>query len=162
MIPAPDNAHGHPGAARLPFRQVLVGWDGSPDSEAALKMAAAIIGDGPGHVVALAVVPELLHEDARGDQVDVEPAGTQWVVEEFARIRASIAASSRARIDLRTRTADSRRTAQSVCQYATEHGFDLLVLGRHGDGGLLHAKLGHVAKTAATASTVPVLLVSSP
>jgi nucleotide-binding universal stress UspA family protein len=47
-----------------------------------------------------------------------------------------------------------------VCDYATEHGFDLLVLGRHGDGGLLHRRLGHVAEAAARAGKLPVLLLS--
>jgi nucleotide-binding universal stress UspA family protein len=47
---------------------------------------------------------------------------------------------------------------RAVCDYAAEHGFDLLVLGRHGDGGVLHHRLGHVAEAAARAGKLPVLL----
>ena len=46
------------------------------------------------------------------------------------------------------------------CAYATEHAFDLLVLGRHGDGGTLHPRLGRVPEAAARASAVSLLLVS--
>jgi nucleotide-binding universal stress UspA family protein len=58
-------------------------------------------------------------------------------------------------------TARGRHVARSICDYATEHGFDLLVLGRHGDGGLLRPKLGHIAEAAARGSKIPVLLVSA-
>ncbi len=51
--------------------------------------------------------------------------------------------------------------ARSICDYADEHGFDLLVLGRNGDGGLLHHKLGHAAEAAAKSSRIPVLLLSA-
>ena len=47
-----------------------------------------------------------------------------------------------------------------LCAHATEHAFDLLVLGRHGDGGTLHPRLGRVPEAAARASAVSLLLVS--
>ena len=50
---------------------------------------------------------------------------------------------------------------KSICQFASEHAFDLLVLGRHGQGGILHPKLGHIAQETARIATVPVLLVSA-
>jgi nucleotide-binding universal stress UspA family protein len=159
MIPAENGSHDQAGTPSRPFHRVLVGWDCSPDSEAALRVAAAIVGDGPGHVVAFAVVPAPPHVEAWEDQAGEDPAGTRWVKDGFARARASIATTSQARIDLAT--AHGTRAAQSVCAYATENAFDLLVLGRHGDGGLLHPKLGQVAKAAAMTCKVPVLLVSA-
>ncbi|HUY48568.1 MAG TPA: universal stress protein [Streptosporangiaceae bacterium] len=158
MIPAANGSHDLAGAAGGPFRRVLVAWDGSPDSVAALRTAAAMVGDGPGHVVALAVLPEAPHVEAERGQAGEESAGLRWVQDGFERARASITATSRARIDLHT--AEGRQVARSLCAYATEHGFDLLVLGRHGGGGMLHPRLGRVAETAARASAVPVLLVS--
>jgi len=160
MNPAPDGGGPHgPGAAAGPFRRVLVGWDGSPDSEAALRMAAAIIGDGPGHVVAFAVLPSPPHLEAWQEQAGAESAGEHGVKEGFARVKASIEATARTRIDLAT--VQGTKAAQSVCAYAIENAFDLLVLGRHGGGGLLHPKLGQVAKAAAMTSQIPVLLVSA-
>jgi len=153
MIPASYNGQGQAGTPGGPFRRVLVAWDGSPDSVAALTTAAALVSGGAGHVVALTVLPECTHvEGAESD------ADAQRVRQDFARARAALQATSRSRIDLHT--AAGRQVASSLCGYATEHGFDLLVLGRHGDGGVLHPRLGRVAEAAVKASEVPVLLVS--
>ena len=157
MIPSPGGSHGR--VTGGPFRRVLVAWDGSAHSVAALRTAAAIVGDRPGHVVALAIVQASVQSEAWLDHAGEEPEGTRWVREGFARARDSIPASTRARIDLHVE--EGRHAARSLCAYATEHGFDLLVLGRHGDGGVLHPRFGHVAKAAAMASPVPVLLVSA-
>jgi nucleotide-binding universal stress UspA family protein len=158
MIPAADDREGQAGVPGGPFRRVLVAWDGSPDSVAALTAAAALVSSGAGHVVALTVLPEPAHVEG-GSQADAEPGEADRVRQDFARVRAALQATSRARIDLRT--AAGRQVARSLCGYATEHGFDLLVLGRHGDGGLLHPRLGRVAAEAAKASEVPVLLVGA-
>jgi len=154
MNPAVDGRAGPAGVPGGPFRRVLVAWDGSPDSVAALTAAAALVGGGAGHVVALTVLPERAHVE--GSQA---PGEADRLRQNFARARAALQATSRARIDLHTEA--GRQVARSLCGYATEHGFDLLVLGRHGDGGLLHPRLGRVAEEAAKASEVPVLLVGA-
>ncbi len=59
-------------------------------------------------------------------------------------------------------TAESRQASKSICEFAAEHAFDLLVLGRHGQGGILHPKLGRIAQETARIARVPVLLVSAP
>jgi nucleotide-binding universal stress UspA family protein len=158
MIPAADGRESQAGAPGGPFRRVLVAWDGSPDSVAALTAAAALVSGGAGHVVALTVLPERAHVEGGGSEADAEPGAADRVRQDFARARAALQATSRARIDLHTEA--GRRVARSLCGYATEHGFDLLVLGRHGDGGVLHPRLGRVAEEAAKVSEVPVLLVS--
>jgi nucleotide-binding universal stress UspA family protein len=156
MSPVPDSNHQRPGVFANPFRHVLVGWDGSPDSVAALRTAVAIIGSAPGRVTALAVLPAPPRREAR---LDGAPASADHAREAFEFAQAAAAAGSPARISLHT--AEGRHVARSICDYATEHGFDLMVLGRHGDGGVLHPKLGHIAEAAARASKIPVLLVSA-
>jgi nucleotide-binding universal stress UspA family protein len=159
VIPAPESNSDRPKLASNPFRQVLVGWDGSPDSVAALRTAAAIVGDGPGRVIALAVLPSPPHPEAERDRTGTEATGNHHAYQTFEATRSAIAAASRTRISLHTE--EGRHAARSLCDHATEHGFDLLVLGRHGDGGILHPRLGHVAEAAARASRIPVLLVSA-
>ncbi|HTT55118.1 MAG TPA: universal stress protein [Streptosporangiaceae bacterium] len=146
------------GSAAGPFRRVLVAWDGSPDSVAALAAAAALVSGSRGHVVALTVLPERAHVEAGEGLGGAEPGDPDRVRENFARARAALQRTSQARIDLHT--AAGRQVARSLCGYATEHGFDLLVLGRHGDGGVLHPRLGRVAEAAVRDAEVPVLLIS--
>ena len=159
MSSAPDSTSDQPRLAPNPFRQVLVGWDGSPGSAAALRTAAALIGDGPGRVIALAIVPSPPHLEEEPGQAGAEAASGTHMHRAFEATRTAIAAMLPTRISLHTE--EGRHAARSLCDHATEHGFDLLVLGRHGDGGVLHPKLGHVAEAAARASRVPVLLVSA-
>ena len=159
MVPAPESNSDRPTLAANPFRQVLVGWDGSPGSVAALRTAAALVGDRPGRVIALAVLSGSPHQVEEPDPAGADAAGGSPAQRTFEATRAAIAATLPTRISLHTE--ESRNAARALCDHATEHGFDLLVLGRHGDGGVLHPRLGHVAEAAARASRIPVLLVSA-
>jgi nucleotide-binding universal stress UspA family protein len=122
-------------------------------------MAAALIGGGPGRVIALAIVPRLPHLEEEPDQAGAEATGGSHMHRTFEATRAAIATTLPTRISLHTE--EGRHAARSLCDHAMEHGFDLLVVGRHGDGGVLHTKLGHVAEAAARASRVPVLLIGA-
>jgi nucleotide-binding universal stress UspA family protein len=159
MSSAPDSTSDQPKLAPNPFRQVLVGWDGSPGSVAALRTAAALIGDRPGRVIALAVLPRQPHLEGEPDEAGADPTSGSHAHQTFEVARAAIAATLPTRISLHTE--EGRHAARALCEHATEHGFDLLVLGRHGDGGVLHSKLGHVAEAAAREGRIPVLLVSA-
>lgn len=150
--------HDRGSAMSRPFHRVLVAWDGSRDSVAALKMAAAVTGDEHDHVVAYSVLPAPPHVEAWRDDAGDLPAPVRHVFEAFEATRNAINATRPVRVTLHT--CDDRRIAESICGYAQDHEFDLLVIGRHGNGGIAHPKLGHIAKVAARESKVPVLLVS--
>lgn len=103
-------------------------------------------------------MPEAPVTEAAEDH-DSERAGIRRQAEQdFERARQA-AASHGVRMSLQI--VEDRQVSRAVCGYAVEHGFDLLVLGRHGDGGTLHPRLGSVAAAAARGSSVPVLLVSA-
>ncbi len=142
-----------------PFRRVLVAWDGSADSVIALRTATAVVGQSRGHVVALSIHSAASHSEAAEDERAEKSARSRRLEAIFETARESITRNSSVRIDLHT--AEGRHIADSICAYAVEHGFDLLVVGRHGDGGLLHPKLGHIAESAARSCKIPVLLVSA-
>jgi nucleotide-binding universal stress UspA family protein len=141
-----------------PFRRVLVGWDASADAAEALCAAAAIVGGEAGRVVALTVVPAAAEAEAADEQESERAAIRRRVEERFERMRGPQAPGVRISLHI----VEGREVGRTVCAYAAEHGFDLLVLGRHGDGGGLRARLGRVAETAARGSAVPVLLLGAP
>lgn len=157
MAAPTSSNHDRKSAASRPFHRVLVAWDGSPDSVTALRMAAAVTGAEHDQVVAYAVLPAPAHVEAWRDHADDLPGAVRKVLEAFETTRDAIAATRPVQITLHT--CQDRHIAESICGYASEHAFDLLVIGRHGNGGVLHPKLGHIAQVAARESKIPVLLV---
>jgi nucleotide-binding universal stress UspA family protein len=144
-----------------PFRRLLVGWDGSPDSAEALSVAAQIASRDGGHVVALAVLRDGAAAESGDDGGGTHPAIVRLAEAHFEELRRKPSAAS-VRLSAHV-LVDSRSSAgQAICAYAAEHGFDLLILGRHGENGRRGAHLGRVASEAAQRSQVPLLLLSAP
>ncbi len=142
------------------FRRVLVGWDSSPGAAAALAAATAIADDEGGRVVALAVLRPVPRGEGSEEEQAVEIARHRHQAEEaFVKARDTLPGASRTRVTLAF--AEGADAARELCEYADTHVFDLLVLGRHGNGGVLHPRLGHVAETVAKKSGLPLLLLGS-
>jgi nucleotide-binding universal stress UspA family protein len=143
-----------------PFRRVLVGWDGSPDSVEALSVAAEIAGRDGGHVVALAVLRQEPPHETDDDGDGGRHAIARVAEARFEQLRQKPSAGN-VRLSAHV-LVDSRQSAgHAVCEYAAEHGFDLLILGRHGETGGRRSRLGRVADEAAQRSRVPLLLLSA-
>ena len=139
------------------FRRILVGWDSSPGAAAALLAATAIADDEAGRVVALAVLRPVPRGEGGEEERAAEMARHRHQAEEsFGRARDTLPGAARARVTLEF--AESPDAARTLCEYADAHVFELLVLGRHGNGGVLHPRLGHVAETVAKKSGLPLLL----
>jgi nucleotide-binding universal stress UspA family protein len=142
-----------------PFHRVLVGWDASADAAEALSTAVTLVAGEHGHVVALAVVQHAWTAEA-ADNHDRELAAIRQRTEAtFERARAAVAGRG---VRMSLQIVEDRHVARAVCDYAVEHSFDLLVLGRHGDGTVLRHRLGRVAEAAARGSAVPLLLLGAP
>lgn len=141
------------------FDRVLVGFDASPDAAEALRLAAAICGSG--ELVVLCVIARVLHLDSGGDGGNGAAllAAAELILSELDTC-ARPADRVRARVQVVSSAGDS--PGNVVTSYAEQHGFDLLVLGRHGAGGRRRSMLGRVAERAARACPVPVLLTSAP
>jgi len=139
-----------------PLRRILVGWDCSPGAAAGLRAAATLAAGGGAAVVALAVLkPATRTEDTAEGVADFDER-RRFARETFAEARDRLPGAVRGRVSLEF--AESGDPAAAVCDYAHQQGFDVLVLGRHGAGGVFHPRLGHVAATAARKARLPVLL----
>jgi nucleotide-binding universal stress UspA family protein len=143
------------------FRRILVGWDGSADAAEALRAAAAIVGHQGGHVVALAVVRPQVPQESTEDQLNESHAIRRQAEEQFSTLRRQSGPVSGLRLTVHVLTEGNAGPGQAICDYAATHGFDLLVVGRHGGGGARRDRLGRVASAAAQASPVPLLLLSA-
>jgi nucleotide-binding universal stress UspA family protein len=140
------------------FRRVLVGWDSSAGAAAALATAAAIADGEVGRVVALAVLRPVAHGESEEDRAAEMARDRRQAEEPFAKVRDTLPGPSRAKVTLKF--AESSDPARSLCEYADEHEFGLLVLGRHGNGGMLRSRLqlGRVAETVTKKSGISLLL----
>lgn len=141
------------------FCNVLVGFDGSPDSTEALRVAMAIAEH---HVAAVTVLRPPTHFEPVGDDDDEATRLPRLAEARFAELRRSQPSASTLRTSARTVVSDHDAVAKVLSEYALAHGFGLLVLGRHGDRILRRSHLGRVAGTAAESAGVPVLLLSAP
>jgi nucleotide-binding universal stress UspA family protein len=146
-----------------PFRRVLVGFDGSPDAAAAVRAAVNIAARDGGHVVALSVLGRARHADGDGehsrnsDDYDIRKLAETVILQ----LRSDLPAASAVRITVQVVSTERDSPGHVVTEYAREHGFDVLVLGRHGYGRRRKARLGQVADHAVNTCSVPVLLLSA-
>ena len=156
MHPVPDSDRGQQQGNSCPFRRVLVAWDGSPDAVVALRTAVAIVTGTQGHVVAFSVLAPAPPREAGHDGPRAPEAA--HAQDAFELVRNSLGTKP---VPVTLETTEGRHVPKSICEFAAEHAFDLLVVGRHGQGGILHPKLGHIAQETARLARVPVLLVSA-
>ena len=113
-----------------------------PSAENALRTAACLVAGSGGHVVALAILTPARHAET-GEERALESATHRRQAEDrFEEVLRRLAAETDARITLHL--AESRHIATALSNYAAEHGFDLIVVGRHGEGGTLRSGPGKV------------------
>lgn len=140
-----------------PFPNVLVGWDGSPGAAAGLRYALELSACESGRVVALAALGTHAHvEDADERQAAIDEerrplrAAFQAIID-----ASSLAGGQQASLEF----VEAGDVAAAFGAYESSHRIDLVVVGVHGQEGLLHPRMGHVASEVVQLSRCPVLLV---
>lgn len=115
------------------FKNILVAYDGSPDSEHALKQAVALARLTNASLTVLSVVEKLPVYAATLGEVDEAVRAAEA---HFARLHASAAEQARASGVTLNTAVRAGEAAQVIVQFADEGGFDLIVVGASGRRGL--------------------------
>lgn len=144
------------------FRLGEFGGQGDQLSGAGRAFAvAAVRSAGHAHVVALTVIRRGLGADDDHTEGAAGSAARERAETLLGDLRRS-RPDDGARVSAQVVFCDRDDLGHAVTGYAAEHGFDVLVLGRHGDGTRRRSRLGRVADTAVQGCSVPVLLLSAP
>ena len=142
------------------YRRMLVAFDGSPVSRRALHEALALAKE---NQAALRVV----------HAVDVMPVATGEMYIDFEAYHRDIVAEGRRVLDEAEALAraagqdvetgllelDGSRVSDAIVTEARRWPADLIVIGTHGRGGLMHLLMGSVAEGVIRQAPVPVLLI---
>jgi nucleotide-binding universal stress UspA family protein len=149
---------------------VVIGYDGSPDADHAIDVAAARLGPVPARVVtvwesglatAQAHTPPPLGAPALPSpeaEARLEAAAREIAAAGAAR---ATAAGLRAEPDIRVGIGVGD-IARALFDIAEQHDADLVVVGRRGIGRLRAAVLGSVSDAAVRDGRLPVLVVPAP
>ncbi len=139
------------------FRRILVGWDGSRDARGALRAAVRLGEETGGEVVVLAVLQRHLQGEGADESAE-EIAGRRSEV--VAEMTAETHRRDPEGVRLRHEVIEADRPALALDAYAREHGFDLVVLGRHGVDRAVRTRIGGLTEYEVRHSACPVMVVA--
>ncbi len=139
------------------FKHILVPLDRSSLSEQALTVACGIAALGACKLTLIEVHPK---QDAETHAVRLAMAGADIIFEEYAQTYLATWARRLGNAGIAAQVAHATgRAGESIAQYASLHGIDLVVMSTHGRTGIVRASLGSVADEVARMAACPVLLV---
>jgi nucleotide-binding universal stress UspA family protein len=134
------------------YRNILVAYDGSADSDAALEHAIRLARDQHACLTLMTVAP--LSQQPPSMSAQAVPDLTEC----FSASLRGAAESVPADVGLTTRVLRGT-PAEVILRSVREGGYDLVVMGSHGHGRLHRALLGSVSYRVLHDSPAPVLLI---
>jgi nucleotide-binding universal stress UspA family protein len=137
------------------FKHILCPIDGSQRALQALDMAAKFATEqGADLTICTVVDPSKAAAMAFGD-----PQMSNACFEALEDDAKTMITEVAARVQPTAHTAViCGQTVESIVQFATEHGCDLIIMGSHGRSGIQRALLGSVTEGVVRHATVPVLI----
>jgi nucleotide-binding universal stress UspA family protein len=139
------------------FHRILVGWDGSKDSRQAFRTATRLAVELHAEVVVLAVLKRPSRAEAADEAAEDSAHRRSEVVDEMRTEARHEGAATTVR--LRHEVIEADQTAPAFDAYAREHGFDLVVVGRHGLDRAVHPRIGGVSEHQVRHGGCPVMVV---
>jgi len=141
------------------YQRILVGYDGSKGGRAALERAAALAREGGGQLTALWVRQPLpRHADLPGEPEGEAEAASDYFEERKAEV-AELAKRFGIAIGCETRAGHA---AKVIVTFATEGGYDLVVVGHSDHSELWGRLLGDTADRISDHAHCSVLIVKQP
>jgi nucleotide-binding universal stress UspA family protein len=141
------------------FHRILVGWDGSSDARQALRTASKLAESLAAEVTLLAVLKARSRAEAADEAAEELAERRRQALEEMEAEAHHVAAAPAVRV--RCELAEADETSAGFDAYVREHGFDLVVLGRHGRDRALHPRIGTLSEYQVRHGTCPVMVVGS-
>ncbi len=138
------------------FHRILIAWDGSRPARRALDLAVDHARRYQAEVVAVSVAYSPGHAETEADRVESVDAARAYLLETLAAVRDR---ADRVGVPLEHVVVEGDRPAESLLRYAHEHGFDLVVAGRHRRSRAGRVLLHGVAERLVSSSDIPVLVV---
>lgn len=133
------------------MKKLLLGYDASEPSREAARMAGRIAEKLGGSVTVL-TVGQLATAVGTSVLPTVEESSFRPIVEQGAQIVRALGANAETRVRF-------GEPAQVLIDIAAEEGYDMLIVGHRGLGGIKSLLLGSVAKKVATGALCPVMVV---
>lgn len=138
------------------YRKILVGYDGSEGSQAALRHALSLAKLSGAEVWALWVKGSLPHYPETVGEIEEEREAAEGFFQQLVQQVRSYEQTHSIEIPINSR---SGNPAQTLLRYAEEGTFDLIVLGHKGHSGLWGRFLGHIADKVSENAHCSVLIV---
>jgi universal stress protein A len=145
-----------------PFRKILVPVDFSEHSEQAVCVAADLARRNGGTLDIVHVYDPVAYPLPEGYVLFTSQQLTRMFAEFDQRLRALAQLAQELGAPSPTTHLRQGITASDICAFAGEGGFDLIVMGTHGRGGVSHLLLGSVAERVLRSAPCPVLTVKAP
>jgi len=140
----------------MAFKKILVAYDGSPDSEKALAMAASLAQDLAAEILLISVVsttPGAVSED-----MDYSTWITNAEKIYAEKVEAAKKYCAEKHIEVRTKVLHGN-PASEIINDARQEKADVIIAGTRGLGGFGQLLLGSVAHQLVTYSDIPVMIV---
>ena len=136
------------------FSRVLVGYDGSDGAQGALRVGTALAADLGADLRVLVVARPPAHAETAEELEQAEVAERESLSLGLA--VPGLGRPGASDLDVRVVFADD--PAKALAEHAEEHGFDLVVVGRHGREQGTHRGIGHSLDELLKRAGFPVLV----
>jgi nucleotide-binding universal stress UspA family protein len=141
------------------FTRILVPTDFSAPSDVALTYARVMARQFGGSLRILHVVEDTTFEDGPLSDALIPPSPvsrTSHLKEALERLAHRITSEDREQLDARCEVIFGK-ASHAIVDYASDNGFDLIVMGTHGRDGIAHLLMGSVAELVVRSAACPVM-----